>query len=156
MVCLINCSIAIVFIVAMIWMSLAIDEHELVGEFKDKLTDEQKTMYSKIISQRRQIYFGGYLAGVVLSIGYILVFQPKFKNTLELVCLVGSITFLTSYFFYILYPKHKLIVLYLDSKEQREEWVKVYRTMQFHYHLGLVLGIIGVIFLGKACHKKSQ
>lgn len=154
MVCLINCSIAIVFIVAMIWMSIAIDEHKLVNEFKAKLTDEQKTMYSKNISQRRQVYFSSYLAGLVLSIGYILLFQPKFKSTLELVCLVGSISFLTSYFFYILYPKHKLIVTYLDSKEQRDAWAKVYRTMQFHYHLGLVLGIIGVVFLGKACHKK--
>ena len=153
MVCLLNCSIAIIFIIAMIWMSIAIDEHEIVNEFKAKLTDEQNMMYSKNISQRRQIYFGGYLIGLVLSIGYILLFQPQFKTTLELVCLVGSISFLTSYFFYILYPKHKLIVLYLDSKEQRDAWVKVYRTMQFHYHLGLVLGIIGVVFLGKSICK---
>ena len=148
----INCSIALIFIIAMIWMSLAIDENELVSEFKQKLTQEQRELYSKIVNQRRNIYFVGYLLGVILSIGYILFFNPKIKSTLGLICLVISITFLTSYFFYILYPKENLIVLYLDSEEQRKEWIKVYKTMQFHYHLGLVLGIIAVVFLGTACH----
>jgi hypothetical protein len=44
-----------------------------------------------------------------------------------------------------------LIVLQLDTKKQREEWAKVYKTMQFNYHIGLLLGIAAAIMLAKSC-----
>jgi uncharacterized membrane protein YkgB len=44
----------------------------------------------------------------------------------------------------MLHPKSKWMLNYLNDKEQVKAWLQMYRTMQFNYHLGLVLGIIGV------------
>ena len=63
---------------------------------------------------------------------------------------------LTSYFYYILSPKQDLMVLYLDNRRQREEWAKVYKTMQFNYHIGLLLGILAAIMFAKSCKEGDK
>jgi len=40
------------------------------------------------------------------------------------------------------------MVTHLDKEEQRLAWQKIYKTMQFNYHIGLVLGIIASGFFG--------
>ena len=49
-------------------------------------------------------------------------------------------------FYYILMPKKDYMLKYLKDKEDIENWWKVYRVMQYHYHLGFVLGLLAVIF----------
>lgn len=65
----------------------------------------------------------------------------------QMLCLTGSITFLTVYFYYILSPKQDLMVVYLNDRSQRYEWQKIYKKMQFNYHVGLLLGIIAALLL---------
>ena len=67
-----------------------------------------------------------------------------------LMCMVAAVTFSVNYFYYILSPKSDWMVLHLKSGEETEAWLKVYRTMQYNYHAGLVLGILAVVAFGNA------
>ena len=40
------------------------------------------------------------------------------------------------------------MVLHLESKKEKKAWLNIYKTMQFNYHLGFVLGLIGMGLLG--------
>lgn len=144
--CSIYCAISMVFIIGMVYMSFSVDKSSVVNEFMETLDPGQKAKYLEIKSKRLNIYFSGYILGFVLSLIVILLhIYKKIKFTpLSLLCTTGGITFLTTYFYYILSPKGEYMVSYLFKKEQREKWIEVYRTMQFNYHFGLVLGILGV------------
>ena len=67
-----------------------------------------------------------------------------------IVCMVGAITFTTNYLYYILSPKTTYMVQHLQNKEQIDEWLKIYRTMQVKYHIGLVLGIVAIMIFAYA------
>lgn len=66
-----------------------------------------------------------------------------------MVCIVLATSFLTNYFYYILSPKTDWMLNHVEgpeaqAKQQVQAWLQMYRTMQFYYHAGLVLGILGV------------
>ena len=65
-------------------------------------------------------------------------------------CMVAAVAFSVNYFYYILSPKSDWMVLHLKSGEETQAWLTVYRTMQYNYHVGLVLGIIAVVAFGNA------
>jgi uncharacterized membrane protein len=150
MVCSISCSIAAIFLIGMIYMSFSIDKCSLSDRFMDTLSPDQKHKYKRIVNERRMIYLCGYLVGFALSVMYISsMSESDRQNSTSLLCIVAAITFLTSYFFYILFPKSPLMILELDDKNQRKEWIRIYKKMQIHYHIGIVLGLIAVLFFTK-------
>ena len=69
-------------------------------------------------------------------------------RTIPSMCIAAGITFLVNYLYYILSPKSDSMIIHLNKKDQRVEWQKIYRGMQFNYHMGLVFGIIASAFLG--------
>ena len=140
------CGIAIVFLVGMIYMTFAIDKCAITKNFVNSLNNVQAEKYKSIVSERRHIYLSGYLFGLALS-AIIIVGMMKNITKFQMLCLTGSITFLTVYFYYILSPKQDLMVVYLNDRSQRYEWQKIYKKMQFNYHVGLLLGIIAALLL---------
>lgn len=149
MVCGITCIIAFVFLIANIYtiLSCANNKNEK-QDFLNVLNDKQKVTYKNIINERKNIHFMGYGLGLLLSVVAIYIARNVLKsrlNNLSLICLVGSITFVTNYLFYILYPKSDYMLLHLTDKKQIEEWLKIYKQMQFKFHFGFVLGIIAVM-----------
>lgn len=149
MICGTTCVIALVFLIANIYtiLSCANDKKDKI-EFLNVLTSEQKNTYEKIINERKTIYYMGYGFGILLAIVIIFIMKKILKirfNNMSLVCLVGSIVFVTNYLFYILYPKTDYMLLHLSDKRQITEWLKIYRKMQYKFHLGFVFGIIAVI-----------
>lgn len=149
------CSIAIVFLVGMIYMTFAIDKCSVTKNFINSLNDAQAEKYRSIVAERRHIYLSGYLFGLALS-AIIIVGMMKTITKFQMVCLTGSVTFLTVYFYYILSPKQDLMVVYLGDKSQRIEWQKIYKKMQFNYHVGLLLGIIAALLLTMSINEKSE
>jgi len=125
----------------------------MYDKFMATLSAEQQKKYKKIVSERRSIYMAGYLLGFILSAVYILVFAKEYSQML--LCTIAAITFFTAYFFYILYPKSELMILDLDEKTQRKEWIAIYKNMQYHYHFGIVLGILAVVFYAKGVCKMA-
>jgi hypothetical protein len=149
MPCTITCVIALVFLIANIYTILSSSRNKNdKQDFLNVLNDKQKVTYDNIIRERKNIYYIGYILGLILSFVIIFIlkkFQKNKLNNISLVCLVGSVTFITNYLFYILYPKTDYMLLHLNDKKQIEEWLKIYKKMQFKFHMGFVLGIIAVM-----------
>lgn len=143
--CTTTCNIAIIFICSLIYTSFMIDKCSISNAFIDTLSDSQKELYENIKRERSMIYFGGILVGLFISYLYMKI-VPSQNSKINTVCTVLSITFLVAYFFYIFYPKKYSIILELETRQQREEWHAIYKKMQYHYHIGLALGFIFVLF----------
>lgn len=159
MVCHKSCGLALVFLVANIYLTLNADKYSITKKYQETLSPTQRERYIKIVQERKMIGLKGYVLGFAFSfcanmMKYLRVgcFSPNRRDfgTMGILCLTGAITFTTQYLFYILSPKSDWMVLHLDTRTQREEWLKVYRSMQFNYHLGLVFGIAAVIMLSYA------
>lgn len=148
MICKTSCLIATGFIISMVYKSFSYDIEKL-NKFNKVLNTEQREIYVKVINERRNIYFTGFGLGFILSLLYIYL---KYKNKLNVskvpfVCITIMITFLTTYFYYILAPKTTYMLKHLETQEQIDAWLSVYRSMQVNFHFGLVLGLFGIGFL---------
>jgi len=151
MVCANSCLFASIFLIANIYMMFSCVNDTNKSEFKNTLTNKQKAIYENIINERKNIYYGGFILGIALSLlalyigeKYLFFIDKKNKATLPKVCTVASITFITNYFFYILYPKTDYMLLHLTNKAQIEGWLAIYKKMQYKFHFGFVLGIIAI------------
>ena len=127
-------------------------------EFYNTLSGDQKNIYKKLIKERKNIYYYGFILGIILSIVFVLILKSKiafyniFNNKSKsaktsVVCIVGAITFVTNYLFYILYPKSDYMLNHLTDKSQIKGWLAIYRKMQYKYHFGFVLGIVAVTLM---------
>lgn len=142
MTCSPYCIIAAGFIFATIATSCLGSKN--IQDFYSDLTEEQKVIKNQISFERLKIYLTGTILGCfVASLFYIWIN----KNSNAKICILLSIVLATSYFYYILSPKSKYMISYLNSKEQIEQWLKIYKQMQFNYHIGFLLGMSGIIAL---------
>jgi hypothetical protein len=147
MPCSITCSIAVALIIAMIYFQNATSKSEIVKEYKKQLPSNLQNLYKKIQSERLRINYYGYSLGLFLSL-IIILYNYSFKRskltTTSLVCLVIVVSFFTNYFYYILSPKSDYMLNHINSPEQIKAWLTMYREMQYKYHFGMVIGIMGV------------
>ena len=153
MVCYGSCMFASVFLIANIYSIFSCTNDNNKQEFINTLTQEQQVLYEKIIQERKTIYYGGFVLGIILSFiavyfgeKYLFFITKKTKiSTIPKICMVATITFITNYLFYILYPKTDYMLLHLNDKTQIQGWLAIYKKMQFKFHLGFILGICAVI-----------
>jgi hypothetical protein len=154
MVCAISCAIAFVLIVANVYCCSLGSKNQVIKDLIAKLSPENQERYRNIAIERRKIYFTGLFLGFILSMLLIMCCRSYFLTSNGsrggLLCMVGAVTLSVNYFYYILAPKTDWMVLHLKSAEEKEAWLKVYRTMQYNYHMGLVLGILAVIAVGNS------
>ncbi len=147
MACSVSCSISLIFIIGMIYFYNATSKSEVVKQYKTKLPKDLQVRYDKIASERMMISYYGYGLGFLLSLAiifYNIKMKSKLLNNSSLVCIVLSVSFFTNYFYYMLSPKTDWMLNHVKNPEETKAWLQMYREMQFNYHLGLVLGIIGV------------
>ena len=147
MPCSLTCMISFVFIVAMIYFQNATTRSQVVQHYKQQLPSNLQKIYEKITAERLRISYYGYALGFILSL-IIILYNYRIKHNkltpTTMVCLTIVVSFLTNYFYYILSPKSTYMLEHINSPEQTKAWLTMYREMQFDFHLGLVLGIIGV------------
>ena len=148
MVCGISCSIAIVLLVANLYVTFSADKTHFKDEFYKTLSEEQINRYEKIIKERRDIYLQGYALGLVLAALFVFTMTKKMNN-MSTLCIVGAITLVTNYLYYMLSPKSDYMVLHLNKEEQRKELIELNRKMQVKYHVGLALGIVAAMVMTK-------
>ena len=145
--CTISCSISAVFLIGMIYMNYSVAESQMILKYKSQLPKDLQKIYEQITRERTTIYYKGYILGFILSLFIILgnvYYEHKMLSTMSLICLVLATSFITNYFYYILSPKKKWMLNYIDTPEQTKAWLQMYRGMQVYYHTGLVLGIIAI------------
>jgi uncharacterized membrane protein YkgB len=131
----------------MIYFYNATSKSEVVKQYKTRLPKDLQIRYENISRERMMISYYGYGLGVLLSlviIFYNIKMKGKLLSNASLVCIVLSVSFFTNYFYYMLSPKTDWMLNHVKNPEETKAWLQMYREMQFNYHLGLVLGIIGV------------
>jgi uncharacterized membrane protein YkgB len=145
--------ISAIFVIGMIYFYNLTDKSEIVKHYKSSLSSDLQKRYEKISQERTNISYQGYILGFVISLG-IIFYNIRIKrspmNTAGLVCTVIATSFMTNYFYYILFPKSDWMLNHLQNKEEIKAWLLMYREMQFNYHMGLTLGIIAVGILAFA------
>jgi hypothetical protein len=147
------CYIAIVFLVANIYVSFTADKTDRKDRLYKTLSPEGIKQYENIVRERRDIYLKGYIFGLIISILFLYGVQGIRRTSMintGLICIVGAITLICNYLFYIIHPKSDYMVLHLNTKAQRQAWLDIYRHMQFKYHSGLVFGIIAAMLFAKS------
>jgi uncharacterized membrane protein YkgB len=153
MACSISCTISAVFIIGMIYFYNITGKSEIVKHYKSSMSSDLQNKYDSISQERLSISYQGYALGFIFSL-CIIYYNLKMKqvkmNNTALVCTVVATSFMTNYFYYILHPKSDWMLKHLQNKEEIRAWLQMYREMQYNYHLGLALGIIGVGILAFA------
>jgi hypothetical protein len=153
MICKLSCFISLIFIIAMIYMTSATSNNHVITNYKNQLPRELQEKYEKITNERKKIYYEGYILGFVLAILLLFIniyMLNKKISTLTMICIIVSISFVTNYFYYMLHPKSDWMLNHIKSPEQTKAWLKMYKNMQYYYHMGFVLGIVAVGMLGYA------
>jgi hypothetical protein len=153
MVCTTSCIVAGAFVISSIFVSLRVDKSTLKDPLFQLLSNENKQRYVTIANERKNIYLKGFGLGFIISIFALFVLNNNkmFKvNKLVNICFVLATSFSVNYFFYILHPKSDYMVLHLKDDEEKQAWLDIYKTMQFNYHLGFALGLVGMIFVGNS------
>jgi hypothetical protein len=147
--CIANCSVGIVLLIANIFCMFSVDKYTIKKKLYDSLSFKLKERYVKIVKERRDIYYRGFVLGILLSFMMVALMLNTNKNIPKrvILCTTLGITFLTNYFYYILSPKSDWMILHLNERRQREAWLDIYRTMSIRFHTGFLLGLLGVTFL---------
>lgn len=152
MICKKSCTLALSFLAASIATSFYADKMKQSKVFRYTLPPEKKKRYEELTEERKRIYFTGLALGLVCSI-LLIIFHRNNKNSIyhfsrnQIMCVTVATTFTVCYFYYILVPKSGYIIESLNRKDQREKWLDIYRTMQFRYHAGFALALIGMSIL---------
>ena len=147
MVCSSTCLLSVGLLISMIYFYNATYQSPVVKMYRQRLGAELASRYDKIAEERKNISTRGYLLGLLLSglaIYYNQVISVDKMDISQLVCLVIVISFFTNYFYYMLSPKSDWMLNHIKTNEQNKIWLEMYRTMQFNYHMGFVIGIIAV------------
>lgn len=100
--------------------------NDVVQKYKSSLSPELQDRYQKIKEERMKISCQGYGLGLVLALFVILTLRRK-MNTLGLVCTVVAVSFVTNYFYYTLSPKSDWMLPHMNSKEEVNAWLMMYR-----------------------------
>ena len=154
MVCAISCSIAFILIIANVYCCSFGNKTTTIKELISILSPENQQRYRNIANERRKIYFTGLFLGFALSMLLLICCRTLLISNSGsrggLLCMVAAVTLSVNYFYYILSPKTDWMVLHLKSEKETHAWLKVYKTMQYNYHMGLVLGILAVVAFGNA------
>lgn len=137
----------------MIYFYNMTDKSKIVKHYKEKLPRDLQNLYNKLSRERMAISYQGYILGFIISLFIILYnyfYKIKKLSTVSIICIVLATSFLTNYFYYILHPKSDWMLNHINNPEQTKAWLIMYREMQFNYHMGLVIGILGVGILAFA------
>ena len=135
------CLIASVFMGASILTMLKCDSCGPFQVYLDSLDDNQKKVYDDIKSERRNIYLRGLALGSVVALIY-LYFNKDTLNVFKHACTFVGIAMTIQYFVYQLCPKTNWMLNSLQTREQLDSWLEVYKHMKNKYHSGLVLGAL--------------
>lgn len=152
--CTTSCALAIIFSAGSVATFLNARKKPALENLQKSLDKDQLVKYKEIVGRRTRIYSKGLVVGVVVAITILilkLLLDGHHANlfSLNTLCILVSSTLITSYLFYMLSPKGDYLVSYLKRKDQRDEWLEVYKTMQYNYYLGLALATVAMLFASK-------
>jgi heme/copper-type cytochrome/quinol oxidase subunit 4 len=102
------------------------------------------------VEERKKLSMQGYALGFGLAVVLIVLNMTMKKQKLSkgsMACTTAATMFIVQYLYYILSPKSDWILLHLNTQEQKEKWLDVYRTMQYNCHVSVALGVVAAAAL---------
>lgn len=145
--CTITCFIATVIVVAMVFMMIMVKHDYFLQAYADNLPSELNVAYKQIANERMRIYSTGYLLGflaAVLLIAFNVYVLKKKMPISAMVCLTVVISTVINFFYYTLTPKSAYMIDILKTEKQKQDWFRMYKSMQYYYHGSFVLGAVAV------------
>lgn len=110
-------------------------QHEAL---RKTLSPELDATYTRIATKRRNLYMQGLLIG--LFVAYCVAKLTKITNSFHRIALVIATTLLVSVVYYSVMPKSEYMLQYLNTPEQNQAWLNVYKEMKGRYMIGFLLG----------------
>lgn len=104
----------------------------------EDFSEQQKQIYKEIQQERRLHYIYGLLIGIACAILYVTFFP----HTKDVVCSYVGIATMVAQNFYLLMPKSKWMVEYLEHPQDIFNWNKVYKKFQYLSAYGNFLGFV--------------
>ena len=115
-------------------------------KFKDNLGEKYLEIYTKIVNERREIWFLSTVIGIIVTYVYHNNFSMG-TNTKILACSNTLVFFLVQYFVYSLYPKKNWMLNHISEKKDIKAWLEMYKSMKKKWHYGLIIGLLGYLFI---------
>jgi uncharacterized protein YacL len=143
--CLNYCVLGAAFLGSSILTMMASKNSKNFVQFRRLLNDNQLHTYNNISKERIAIYIQGLILGIIVAL--LVTFNSSLRSTNKL-CVFVVIALGINYLFYTLHPKSTYMLLHLNSKEQNNAWLNIYKEMKYRCMLGLLLGLVGYILLG--------
>ena len=148
--CGLLCLIAAGFFGSMLYIMLSYGDESKLKNMENTLNEEQTTVYRKIVYERMTIYIYGLVLGLLAGFTYISYYP--IRNTLG-ICAFVVIILGVLYLFYGLYPKTTYMLNHMNTSEQRDSWLAIYRDMKYRSHFGFLLGAVAFVLFGCVLRK---
>ena len=87
------------------------------------LDQEQIKILDDIVTERTRLSFEGVILGLIAAMPIALLYQAW--------CTAALVLFITQSTYYHVCPKKKWMLNYLETREQVDQWLVVYKKMQF-------------------------
>ena len=149
MVCINSCLIAVVLLSGTIATMITSKTSPNFRKFNETLTKEQKKLYKNITMERLRIYIEGMILGLITGLFGLSLLPKKVDNSSK-VCLFVIVCLLINMIYYRMYPKSNYMVKHLNTPEQKEAWLAIYKEMKYRHLFGMILGLGAYIVLGMA------
>lgn len=141
------CLISSILITGSIFVCCFPHRKKIMTDFMDLLDENQKKEYTKIIEMRKNIYLRSLISSFAISTIFSLVGLKEKTFSINNFCVFIALVFSFTNLFYLLSKKSSYIVSKLNNEKQRNAWLEIYKNMQYHYHLGIMVGLIGVLII---------
>lgn len=136
------CLISFAFIGASILTLLQCKNCQPFLKYRKSLNGEQLAIYDSVIDERTNLYLYGLVLGIIFAAIYLYLVKGT-VNPMAHACVFTAIALTTQYMFYTLAPKSIYMLNVLNSKEQVDNWLDIYKLMKKKYHIGALLGMAG-------------
>lgn len=94
-----------------------------IEDLRILLDENQITILDNIAAERSRLSFEGLLIGLVAAMPLVLLFQAW--------CSAALILFITQGTYYHMSPKKNWMLNHLETKEQVDAWLVIYKKMQY-------------------------
>tara|TARA_Y100000389_G_C17431798_1_gene503089 strand:+ start:1315 stop:1842 length:528 start_codon:yes stop_codon:yes gene_type:complete len=152
--CNIQCGLGVAFFVASLTVMIK-EKNNIKEKFYHSLTEGQKKIYREIKKERFQIWAKASGMGIFLSFLYRMN-SPKISDPIKSMCVHTMIYFVTQYLVYMIHPKKLWMLNHMKNQNQVDLWLEHYKSMKKKWHYGLVLGLIGYMYLCYIIEKMSK
>jgi hypothetical protein len=149
MICIPSCTLAAIFLFSMLYVTFMVDKNYVNNTLMNGLSEDLKKEYIKRVHERRTIYMTGFFAGLIISLASLFILRQTIPfGSVSSGCFLIALTYIVSFIYYHLTPKMSLFVTLLNKPEDRANWEKMYKYMQYNYMMSLIFGVLFVGLLG--------